>query len=55
MKAEFDEYYWEKLKHQYAGMVMQGLVTRDLTIEELTDISVEIAQALVQKLKEDKQ
>ena len=55
--------YWEKLKHQYAGMAMQGLlsnpqiwkdwdeeglVTKDL---EAADMAYYFATALVNKLK----
>ena len=45
--------YWEKLKHQYAGMAMQGLFRLDLTNEELVDVACEFATALVEKLKEE--
>lgn len=52
--------YWEKLKHQYAGMAMQGLATRGEVLGatkqeiaiEIADISNIIAHALVEKLKE---
>ena len=55
--------YWEKLKHQYAGMAMQGilsnpqiwkdwneegLVTKDLEAADMADY---FATALVEKLK----
>ena len=58
-----DEDYWEKLKHQYAGMAMQGLlsnpqiwkdwdeeglVTKDLEAANMADY---FATALVNKLK----
>lgn len=58
--------YWEKLKHQYAGMAMQGILSCDdikLDFTEHTDelfdaisiTSVKISTALVNKLKEESQ
>ena len=52
--------YWTRLEHQYAGMAMQGLVTRGEVLgssvqeiaREIAEISCEIAHALVEKLKE---
>lgn len=54
--------YWTKLEHQYAGMAMQGLVTRGEVLGatkqeiaiEIADISDIIAHALVEKMKEAK-
>ena len=53
--------YWEKLKHQYAGMAMQGILNSlpaNRTPEELLDAVVEtsckVANALVEKLKEER-
>ena len=54
--------YWEKLLHQYAGMAMQGLVTRGEVLgssvqeiaRDIAEISCEVATALVEKLKESK-
>ena len=57
---ELDEVYWEKLKHQYAGMAMQGLMSyveqitpkKDRSFcDEIVDISFKVATALVEKLK----
>ena len=54
--------YWEKLKHQYAGMAMQGLMSYVEQItpnkgrsfcDEIVDISFKVAHALVQKLKNE--
>lgn len=53
------EDYWTKLEHQYAGMAMQGLVTRGEVLgssvqeiaRDIAEISCEIAYALVEKLK----
>ena len=59
-KAEPD--YWEKLKHQYAGMAMQGLMSyvKQITpkkgrsfCDEIVDISFKVATALVEKLKNE--
>lgn len=50
--------YWEKLKHQYAGMAMQGIMANSLFMpydgKEIADISNDIATALVGKLKEER-
>ena len=49
--------YWEKLKHQYAGMAMQGILA-NYGVEPLPDDAAndarEYATALVEKLKEEK-
>lgn len=52
--------YWEKLKHQYAGMAMQGLLGSRNHYAELTpnQIALDVckyATALVNKLKEEQQ
>lgn len=58
--------YWEKLKHQYAGMAMQGLLSNSAYLENFVKYSVEgesltivvtanainYATALVNRLKE---
>ena len=52
--------YWERLKHQYAGMAMQGFISanRGFNVEEdmynIPYYSELIATALVEKLKEEK-
>ena len=58
--------YWQKLKHQYAGMAMQGLLSNSLFFKDVDhvtngkpeDMVVMIADgfatALVEKLKEEK-
>ena len=56
------EDYWTRLEHTYAGMAMQGLVTRGEVLGatkqeiaiKIADISDIIAHALVEKLKESK-
>ena len=57
-----DPDYWEKLKHQYAGMAMQGMITDGREIvyldgstryEHIIKTSIAIATALVEKLKND--
>ena len=53
--------YWTRLEHTYVGMAMQGLMTILPNIgglegrtpkDEIVDIAVETAHALVEKLKE---
>ena len=53
--------YWTRLEHQYAGMAMQGLMTILPNIggiegrtpkDEIVDIAMETAHALVEKMKE---
>ena len=45
--------YWEKLKHQYAGMAMQGLMAHtNIDYDEIVDLCIEFAHALVEKMKE---
>lgn len=46
--------YWERLKHEYAGMAMQGLIASnlDLLSHEIIEDAIEYAHALVEKMKE---
>lgn len=45
--------YWERLKHQYAGMAMQGMMAHtNIDYDEIVDLCVEFAHALVEKMKE---
>ena len=52
--------YWEKLKHQYAGMAMQGMLAnanhylweRKQNSKSLVANAAELAHALVEKMKE---
>ena len=60
--------YWEKLLHQYAGMAMQAYINNNVYMREIrtmcktpnemremvADLSVLLATALVEKLKEEK-
>ena len=55
--------YWTRLEHTYAGMAMQGLMTILPNIggiegrtpkDEIIDIAMETAHALVQKMKEER-
>lgn len=58
-----DPDYWEKLKHQYAGMAMQGMISNEYTHKlyldnknypnGLLNDSIAIATALVEKLKNE--
>ncbi len=54
--------YWTRLEHQYAGMAMQGLMTILPNIgglegrtpkDEIVDIAIETAHALVEKYKKE--
>ena len=46
--------YWTRLEHQYAGMAMQGIISRVHwpEVKDITEYAVKIAHALVEKLKE---
>ena len=64
---ELDEVYWENLKHQYAGMAMQGMLSNtslvsilfdatkdhDEMLKEVVICSHEYATELVEKLKNE--
>ena len=60
-KRENTPDYWEKLKHQYAGMAMQGILSNpeseldykgDETLPQaLAGCAAKVAHALVEKLK----
>ena len=59
--------YWEKLKHQYAGMAMQGILTNEEMQQDLykafgknesmdvtiSEFAISIANTLVEKLKNE--
>ena len=57
--------YWEKLKHQYAGMAMQGLLSDNVAMEQIVynqegmiakivaNFAVTCATALIEKLKNE--
>ena len=51
--------YWEKLKHQYAGMAMQGILSnyelykQVIQQSQVITIALDYATALVEKLKSD--
>ena len=57
-----DDDYWTRLEQQYAGMAMQGLVTRGEVLgssvqeiaRDIAEISCEVARALVEKMKEER-
>ena len=55
------EDYWEKLKHQYAGMAMQGMLSNPSITERdgatrkgIIEDAERLATALLEKLKEEK-
>lgn len=62
--SDFHPNYWERLKHQYAGMAMQGMLSNpevdlDYKSDECMPQAVaatayNIAHALVEKMKEGK-
>ena len=45
--------YWTRLEHQYAGMAMQGVISRThwSEVKDITEYAVKIAHALVERLK----
>ena len=44
--------YWTRLEHQYAGMAMQGILSRQyVDFDKIIEKSVEFAHALVEKMK----
>lgn len=50
------EDYWEKLKHQYTGMAMQGILENHIvtySTNEICTMAIAYATALVEKLKEE--
>lgn len=47
--------YWEKLKHQYAGMFLQGIIIRKAFDKDYVEDAYKYATALVNKLKEESQ
>lgn len=51
--------YWEKLKHQYAGMAMQGILANPETValydEDVAAMAIRIANITISKLKEESQ
>ena len=50
---EDDPDYWTRLEHQYAGMAMQGILSRQyVDFDKIIEKSVEFAHALVEKMKE---
>ena len=52
-ELDFDVYnddYWEKLKHQYAGMAMQGMLSNDRCWEESPDKVAEVAICYAKEL-----
>lgn len=53
--ADDDPDYWTRLEHQYAGMAMQGMMAHtNIDYDEIVDLCVEFAHALVEKMKEER-
>ena len=48
--------YWTRIEHQYAGMAMQGMITRNgyvnYTEEEMAKWCLDVAHDLVEMMKE---
>ena len=42
--------YWTKLKHQYAGMAMQGILSNERCLEESADKIAEVAICYAKEL-----
>ena len=54
---ELDDVYWANMKHQYAGMAMQGILSNQnigADVTYMVNLSIECATALVEKLKDGK-
>ena len=61
----FSPDYWEKLKHQYAGMAMQGFISNSVFFKEVDHVTngkpenliaafaINISTVLVEKLKNE--
>ena len=47
--------YWERLKHQYAGMAMQGILAANATFttDDTAKWAIDYATVLVEKLKNE--
>jgi hypothetical protein len=45
--------YWEKLKHQYAGMFLQGMIIGKPFTRDYVEDAYKYATALINKLKEE--
>lgn len=61
-KPRYTPDYWTRLEHQYAGMAMQGMMSYIEQItpkegrsfcDEIVDISIKVAHALVEKYKKE--
>ena len=56
---DFEPDYWEKLKHQYAGMAMQGILSNpdieldfegnEACVQAVAQVSIKLATELVNK------
>ena len=49
--------YWDKLKHQYVGMAIQGMLSRSeirgVSLESFVSDAIDIATAAIEKLKSE--
>jgi hypothetical protein len=49
--------YWTRLEHQYAGMIVQGMVEHNginFLNDAILNVAVQKAHALVEKMKEER-
>ena len=57
LTGDYEPDYWEKLKHQYAGMAMQGILANSETAalydEDVAALAIRIANITIEKLKEE--
>lgn len=54
-KPRYNPDYWTRLEHQYAGMIVQGMVEHNginFLNDAILNVAVQKAHALVEKLKE---
>lgn len=55
--GDYEPDYWEKLKHQYAGMMLAGMLANsewEGTYENLSEYAIKAATVLINRLKEEK-
>lgn len=57
MAKKDDPDYWTRLEHQYAGMIVQGMVEHNginFLNDAILNVAVQKAHALVEKMKEER-
>ena len=56
-ELEYEADYWTRLEHQYAGMAMQAIISKQAVghkLDTITNLCCDIAHALVEKMKEER-